>query len=203
MVVATGAGLDRGVPLSHLTRAAAGCGALLALGLTGGCGGTAAPDAAKPETSPSSGARAADLPDDACSLVTAAQLGKAIGATVTTKTGPTGDCEFTQEDPRAASGSVGIVQYADTNGGYDGYLSGLGATMTRSRRHDVAGIGSRATVVTGVPSMGSGANLMAAGAADKETYLVVATLVQGQGDSEQQLTTSTTALLRALDTALG
>lgn len=133
---------------------------------------------------------------DVCALVSAADLSAAVGATVTTKTGPGGDCEFSQQDARALSGSVGTVAEVNDNGGYAGYASGLGASLTNPQHHDVAGVGDRAVVYLG--TAGGGTNLMAAGAAEHGGRVLTVTMSQATHMSADALSAIAEKLLKVL-----
>ncbi|MCX6398884.1 MAG: hypothetical protein NTX33_02995 [Propionibacteriales bacterium] len=103
---------------------------------------------------------AAELPKF-CDLLTAEQVTAAVGAAVTLTTGPFDACEFEQEDPRAVSGSLGVVEVDTGNGGFEGYQSGLTATLTDAIEHPVEGLGDGAFVTTG--TIGGGESLQTAG----------------------------------------
>ncbi len=180
--------------------AAVAAGLVLAGAALAGCGG----EDAKADTAPTPAAgesaseptEAADLPDDLCAVVTAADVSAALGGTATLETGPMGDCEFTQEgDLRAPSGSFGLLPYADLNGGFPAYLVGLRASITDPAEHDIPGVGDAATVYIGAPAMGSGENLMAGAAADLGDRVVTVTIVQGNGIGEDQLVRIATDLV--------
>ncbi|WP_372735170.1 hypothetical protein [Nocardioides sp.] len=142
------------------------------------------------------------LPEEACSVLTAAEVGAAIGGAVSLVTGPSGDCEFSQEDPRGLSGSLGFVDEADTNGGYDGYLAGVAASLTDPVRRDIADLGSAASTFVGLPAFGGSENLMAGGVVDRGSFLEQTTLAQGQQMSAEDLDRIAEALLRLLDSKL-
>lgn len=185
-------------------RVSAVAAAVAAMGVITGCGSSAAPSVAPTTASsgtPASGASA--FAKDACAATSAAEISKAVGATVTLKTGPSGDCEFSQEDPRAISGSFGLVKYADTNGGFEGYLNGLTGVLKQPEKTSLTGLGKAASVYVGVPSFGSGANLMAGGVVDLGDVLLQVTLVQGKGLPADQLTGVAEGILRAVNTKLG
>lgn len=139
------------------------------------------------------------VPDDLCGTVSAAELSEALGVTVTTEVGPSGDCEFDAADPRGISGSIGAVAYADTNGGYDGYVSGLDASLKDPVATDVSGLGDAAVVKVGLPAMGGSENLMAAGVVDHGAYLLQVTLVQAQNLPAPTLATAAEKTLRLID----
>lgn len=98
-----------------------------------------------------------------CELLTAEQVSEAVGAPVTLETGPFDACEFSQEDPRAASGSLGVVEVGADNGGFEGYRSGASATLTNAVEHAVEGAGEEAFVTTG--TFGESESLQAGGGA--------------------------------------
>jgi len=156
--------------------------ALSLLALLSGCGGgsdTAASQSAADETAaPTKEAEAHTAPDGGlCSVITAAQISTAIGATVTTEVGPFDACEFSQSDLRALSGSLGTTPLTDGAGGYDSYRSGTTSAMTDSTATDLPGIGEAAFVTLG--TIGGGSSLQAAGAAQVGDLLVTVNLSQG------------------------
>lgn len=193
---------------SYATGAALVCAVVLS---TAGCGSSEdSPDAAAPTTAasartssaPSPSAPAAELPDDVCSVVSAADVSAAVGGKVTLSTAPGGDCSYQQEDLRAISGGLGVVTDLTPGSGYESYVSGLDATMTSPEHHPVDGLSGDATVVIGAPTMGSGENLMAAGVVDKGDHALTVTLSQGQGIAASKLVAVAGALLRLLDAAI-
>lgn len=141
------------------------------------------------------------IPVDLCSKEIQAKVRDVIAKPVTFSVGPTGDCEISQEDPRALQGSFGTVENASTNGGYDTYLTGIEATMDQVSKVQVAGLGDQAVVFTGLPKMGSGENFMAGGVTDHGTYLLQVTLTQGKGMARPDLEAVAEGILRAIDTA--
>jgi hypothetical protein len=173
--------------------------ALSLLALLSGCGGgsdTGGSQAAADETSaaPTKDAEAHTAPDGGlCSVITAAQISTAIGATVTTEVGPFDACEFSQSDLRALSGSLGTTPLTDGAGGYDSYRSGTTSAMTDSTATDLPGIGEAAFVTLG--TIGGGTSLQAAGAAQVGDLLVTVNLSQGVGQTAQELTDLSRALL--------
>jgi len=173
----------------------------LALGLVG-CGSSdpSGSDADASGRSTHGNDAAATVPKDLCSLVTAAELSQALGVTVTTEIGPSGDCEFDEADPRGISGSVGVVPDAETNGGYDAYLSGLDATLKDPILTEISGLGDAAAVKVGLPTMGSGTNFLAGGVVDHGTYLLQVTLGQARDMDAATLGRAAEKVLRLIDT---
>lgn len=175
---------------------------LATLLVTGACGSDDEPQRSTDSSTTAGSSQEPDatsVPEDVCTLVTATELSTALGRTVTTKTGPTGDCEFTEEDPRGLSGNVGVVGSADVNGGYPGYLSGVSGSMTDVVKKEVTGLGDAATVYTGLSPMGSGENLMGGGVVDRGDVLLQVTLVQAQKIPAGELEAMAEAALRVLD----
>lgn len=167
-----------------------------------GCGADKDPMADGPARSTAPAEQDDEIPADVCGLITDARLSEALGATVTTEVGPSGDCEFGEEDPRGLSGSLGIVGSADTNGGFDGYVTGLDATLENATPAAVDGLAGEAVVKVGIPSFGSGENLMAGGVVDHGSYLLQITVVQGKGLPEDTLRTAAENALRYVDQQL-
>ena len=182
-------------PILTMTIAAV---ALLALS---GCGDSedATTGSAGSATGSTSAAGGSDIPEDFCTAISADDIGKALGVAVTTKTGPSGDCEFSEEDPRGASGSVGVVGFGDTNGGYSGYVDGLTATLPGSSVTKLTGIGAGAALVSG--SMSGTSMKMVGGAADLGDRIPTVTLLPGTSLEGDAATKAAEALLRAVTAA--
>lgn len=171
--------------------------------LTAGCnesgdGGDAAGDVPPPTgtsaTASGTDPAAADLPMF-CDLVTADELTAAVGAAVSTSTGPFDACEFDQEDPRALSGSLGATD-VQAGGGYETYQSGTTAAMDDPARHDLDGIGDAAYVDIG--TIAGGENLQVAGGALVGHVVYTLNLAQGVGLSEDELVATSEKLLRLM-----
>ncbi len=174
---------------------------VLLLGV-GGCGSSAPENATKPDdgtVAPANPDASTPVPKDLCDLVSATELSEALGVTVTTEVGPSGDCEFDAEDPRGISGSVGVVPDAGTNGGFDAYVATLMASLKDPAVTEVAGLGDAATVVAGLPAMGGSENAMAAGAVDHGSYLLQVTLAQAQLIPAGTLAAAAEKVLRLAD----
>lgn len=172
-----------------------GLATLALLGLAA-CGGGEAPAGDDPAAGTSSGATAgatpekgADVPDDLCSLVSAEELGDALGVTVTTEPGPVDTCDFGEEDPRGVSGSYGVVP-AEDNGGYAAYRSGMTSVMEDPEVTAVDGLGA-AEIAFG--SLAGGYGTQAAGAADLGSVVVTTNVLGGDQD---RLTERAEAVLR-------
>ena len=130
-----------------------------------------------------------------CELLTAEQVSEAVGAPVTLEAGPFDACEFSQEDPRAASGSLGVVEVGTDNGGFEGYRSGASASLTNAVEHPVEGAGEEAFVTTG--TFGGSESLQAGGGAlvdGGRVYTV--NVAQANGLSEEELVTISENLLQ-------
>jgi len=143
------------------------------------------------------------LPDDVCSLLTADEVSTATGRTVTIETGPSGDCEFSEEDPRGLSGLLGVVPDAAGNGGYDAYLSGVVGAIPDAVQRDLTGLGDAAATYTGVPGFGGSTQVMAGGVVDRGSFLEQTTLTQASDMTAEELDPIAEALLRLLDSKLG
>lgn len=173
-----------------------GLATLALLGLAA-CGGGDAPAGDDSAAGSSSGAtagaapeEAADVPDDLCSLVSAEELGDALGVTVTTEPGPVDTCDFGEEDPRGVSGSYGVVP-AEDNGGYAAYRSGMTSVMEDPEVTAVDGLGAAAEIAFG--SLAGGYGTQAAGAADLGSVVVTTNVLGGDQD---RLTERAEAVLR-------
>lgn len=194
-------------------------GAGLALLLVGGCGSSSeatdstsagAPSSdtvASPAASSDAGSDSANdsTGSDAvpmfCDLLTAEQIGTAIGATVTMTQGPMDLCEFTQEDPRALGGSVGATRVDIGNGGYEGYVTGARLTLTDPVEVSLEGIGEQAFITTG--TFAGGENLQGAGGVLVGGTVYTVNLSQGSGLTQEQLVEAGTNLLKLLVTTAG
>lgn len=143
------------------------------------------------------------LPEDVCTLLTADEVSAAVGATVTLSTGPGGDCAFTEDDPRAISGLIGVVGDADSNGGYDAYLAGVAGTLTEPQKRSLDGLGDAASTYVGVPAFGGSTQLQAGGVVDRGAFLEQVTISQASDLTADRLEPVAEALLRLLDAKLG
>jgi len=130
-----------------------------------------------------------------CDLVTADQLAAAVGAAVTTSTGPFDACEFDQEDPRALSGSLGATD-VQAGGGYESYQSGTKGALDSPVRHDLDGIGDAAYLDLG--TVAGGENLQVAGGVLVGQVVYTLNLAQGVGLSEDELVATGEKLLRLM-----
>ncbi|MBM7517843.1 hypothetical protein [Nocardioides nitrophenolicus] len=182
-------------------------GLVLVAVLAAGCNdgeGAAASDATTPttvatatdtaETDAETETDAAALPAF-CDLVTADQLAAAVGAAVTTSTGPFDACEFDQEDPRALSGSLGATD-VQAGGGYESYQSGTKGALDSPVRHDLDGIGDAAYLDIG--TVAGGENLQVAGGVLVGQVVYTLNLAQGVGLSEDELVATGEKLLRLM-----
>jgi hypothetical protein len=181
-----------------MTRATATALLLLLLGVSmAGCGDGG--DSGPADTSAGDGDEppaAGELPKF-CELLTAGQVTEAVGAAVTLETAPFDSCEFDQEDPRAASGSLGVVEVGTGNGGFEGYRSGASGSLTNGVDHPIEGLGDEAFVATG--TFGGGESLQAGGGVlvgDGLVYTV--NLAQSTGMTEDELVAISTRLLELL-----
>jgi hypothetical protein len=143
-----------------------------------------------------------DLTDDVCTLVSAEEISAAIGREVTTSTGPVGDCEFTEEDPRGVSGAIGVIGDAATNGGYDGYVAGVTAVIPDAVTREIEGLGAAASTYAGVPDFGGTTQVAAGGVVDRGTFLEQVTLAQASDLTVADLDPMVEALLRLLDSKI-
>jgi hypothetical protein len=184
---------------------------VLALGLLPGCGGDDADQVASSGTGDTSAAGdagevapedvAEDAPDaaggsgggvlDICSLVTTDDMEAVLGASTTLAPVPGGGCSFNQDDPRAASVSLGAMELDEANGGFDGALSGVTA-LIEGEVVDVD-LGDRAIVVVG-PSFG-GTSEQGGGLIGLGSTLVQVTVVQASEMSADAVSTLVTDVL--------
>ena len=128
-----------------------------------------------------------------CDLLSPEQIGQVIGAEVTTATGPFDACEFSQEDARALSGSLGVTDIV--GGGYEAYQYGTSATMDAPSRHEFD-LGSGAYVDVG--TVAGGENYQVAGGVLVGDVIYTLNLAQGVGMSQEDLLLAGEALLRLM-----
>ncbi|MFT4264816.1 MAG: hypothetical protein QM572_15635 [Nocardioides sp.] len=172
--------------------------ALAAVGLLalGGCGGSedaspspgsssSAPDAAAGTPSASVEPAADGVPPAFCDLLTPEEIGDALGAPVTVETGPLGECEFGQEDPREISGSLGTAELAEAASGFEVYRHGTSSAMDSPSEHTIGGLGDGAFLTLG--TVGGGENLHLAGGVLHGTVVFTVNLSQGAGHTEDEL----------------
>lgn len=135
-----------------------------------------------------------------CDLLTADQVTEAVGAPVTLTTGPFDACEFDQDDPRALSGSLGVVEVGTDNGGFESYRSGSKGSLDNGVDHPVTGVGEEAFVTTG--SFAGGESIQAAGGAlvdGGRVYTV--NLAQASGMTADELVAISEKLLKLMTDA--
>ena len=130
---------------------------------------------------------------DICKKVTEAEVGAIVGGTVTTKEVPGGGCDFSQEDPRAASAGFYSTTYSEANGGFDGAKSGITSTIKGDSKV-LQGIGERAFMVVGTATGGS--SQQGAGIVKASGNLVQVTVAQSNDSSADDVTAMTTKLLQ-------
>lgn len=128
-----------------------------------------------------------------CDLVTADQVTEAVGAPVILETDPFGGCAFSQEDPRALSGTLGATELGEGAGGYETYQSGSKGAMDDPTRHDFSGLGDAAYVDIG--TIAGGENLQVAGGVLSGTVIATLNLAQGTGMGEDELVAISEKLL--------
>lgn len=131
-----------------------------------------------------------------CDLLTPDQVADTVGVPVTLDTGPFDACEFSPEDARALSGSLGSTDVGQGNGGYETYQSGTSATMDAASRHDFDGLGDAAYVDIG--TVFGGENLQVAGGVLVGTVVHTVNLSQGVGLGEDELAAVAEKLLRLM-----
>jgi hypothetical protein len=151
--------------------------------------------AAGDEDGSDGGSEGGELPKF-CDLLTADQVSEAVGATVTVAAGPFDACEFSQEDPRAVSGSVGAVEVDTGNGGFDAYKSGSTSVLTDAAEQVIEGLGDDAFVTTG--AFGESENLTAAGGVLVGGTVYTVNLAQSVGLSADELVAIAQQLLELM-----
>jgi hypothetical protein len=182
--------------------------------LVAGCGGdddsdadTAPDDSSSDASAPDPGTDESDAPEAPdelpvfCDLVTAEQVGEALGGDVTLETGPFDACEFSQSDVYEYSGSLGVVEVDPGNGGFEAYMSGSEATLTNAVVHDVPGVGDGAYVTTG--TFGTGENLQAAGGVLVGGVVYTVNVSQAAGHTEDEMVAISEKLLALMVEAAG
>jgi hypothetical protein len=136
-----------------------------------------------------------------CDLLTAEQVGEAVGATVTVATGPFDACEFKQEDVYEYSGSLGAVIIDNGNGGYDAYKTGGAAALTDPVTHDIAGVGEDAFVTTG--TFGGGESLQAGGGVLVGGIVYTVNISQAADHTEDEMVAISEKLMTLMVEAAG
>lgn len=116
---------------------------------------------------------------DICTAVTDDEISGILGSPVTRQEVPGGGCNFTQNDPRAASVVLNTTPFDESNGGFDGAVSGVSAVLEGDAGEEVPGVGDEAFVKTG--SMLSGSATNGAGVVHIGGIVVQVTLIQGEG----------------------
>jgi len=115
---------------------------------------------------------------------------------VTLETDPFGGCAFSQEDPRALSGTLGATELGEGAGGYETYQSGTKGAMDGPTRHEVPGLGDAAYVDIG--TIAGGENLQVAGGVLSGTVIYTLNLAQATGMTEDELVAISETLLKLL-----
>lgn len=154
--------------------------AVAVLVLLAGCGGDDSSDADSPSatgtSSPTAGEKAAEAPSDVCAVLSDADVSAAVGATLTANQDPGGGCTYKPEDPRDLSVSVTVLSAAE-GGGFDSYVSGIGASYKKFTKKDLPGVGDRAVVASGETVYGG--SHQAASVAEAGGLLVTANALGG------------------------
>ena len=127
--------------------------AVLGIALLTGCGGSDAPSTTSDSTTAASTSDSAKAMDP-CESISAEEVGAILGGTTTSAKGPSGQCEYSQEDARALAASISAATDVDGAGGIEGAKSGTTAVMDGDAE-DVPGIGDAAFVVVGKVAGGS------------------------------------------------
>lgn len=167
---------------------------LLVLGACGG-GSDPAPTGEKADSGKTTGSddKKAEA-FDPCTEISADEVGKIIGATVTSEVGPFDACQYDQEDVRATSVAIDTQLEAELGGGFDVYKSGTASALTDSQLTDVPGIGDAAFTATG--RFGDGENTQLQGAALVNGVVITVNLTQASGASADVLVAQATELLK-------
>ena len=169
--------------------------ALLAVLLLSGCGGS--DKAATPGDSSSSSSDSSKPANGkvmkACDAITAEEVGAILGATVTSSVGPSGQCEYEQDDPRAMSAAVDAAVDVEGAGGIEGAKSGTTGALSGDAE-DVSGVGDAAFVVVG--KFAGGSNDQAQGVVAIKGQLVTVNITQASGLPAAQVHDAAVALLK-------
>lgn len=171
--------------------------AIVLLSFLGACGGSDDPAPAKATNAAGDASDAADevgTAFDPCTKISADDVGKIIGATLTSEVGPFDACEYDQDDPRATSVAIDTQLESELGGGFDVYKSGSKSALTDAELTDLPGIGESAFVVTG--RFGDGENTQVQGAALADGVVITVNLAQGSGVSADVLVDQATQLLQ-------
>ncbi|WP_456697779.1 hypothetical protein [Aeromicrobium sp. P5_D10] len=166
----------------------------------GACGGSEDPSPAKGAVDSGDSGKSGDSSDkvaeafDPCTEISADEVGKIIGAIVTSEVGPFDACEYDQEDPRATSVAIDTQPEADLGGGFEVYKSGSVSALTDAQLTDVPGVGDTAFAVTG--RFGDGENTQLQGAALVDGVVITVNLTQASGVTADVLVDQATQLLK-------
>lgn len=182
--------------MTHVTPRIAALAAVPLLLLTASCGGDTSADPSSPDAATSAGssddAGAATIPDDICSLFTAADFEAIVGAPGTLEPVPGGGCGFDQEDPRAVSASINALPVAAASD-YDAARSGATSVMDKPEITDGDSPGDHSFV--GVGTWFGSSSLKGSGGATNGKVIVLITVAQAQDLPSEEISRLSTALL--------
>lgn len=134
-----------------------------------------------------------------CTVLSAADVGGALGDEVTGAALPGGGCEFDPSGQKLPSATVVETSFSATTGGMDGAKT-TATSSVEGTPQDLTGIGDAAFVVTGT-AFGEPA-IQGAGAVKVGDRLVNVTVSQAQGMSRAKVKALVVALLKVLATKL-
>lgn len=165
--------------LFHPVRLIAATTVLLALTACGSNDDPATPSATGDKPDSKTTSAAGKIPEDLCSVFTAEDLGTVVGATVTTETQPGGSCGFTQDDPRAVSGSVSAMADDQGTGGFEAAQSGASGAMDSPDVVTINDIGTKSFLAFG--TVFGGESLQVSGGTTDGKVIVLVTIQQAEG----------------------
>ena len=146
------------------------------------------PDDTSPDGSEGEGTEAEGEPSEAidvCTVLTAEQVGAALGGTVTAEEIPGGGCNFSNaDDPRSPSAAFNQSTVDDVAGGFEGTRQGV-TSIVEGEVQDLPDVGDDAFFVVG-PALGS-TSITGSGAVLLGDQVVQLTLLQSQELTEPEV----------------
>jgi len=161
----------------------------------GGSAGDTSSESSNETTSDATDDEGSDEPSgplDICSKLTADEVSETLAATVTAEDIPGGGCNFSQENPRAASTAINEVTVGDFAGGFEGVRTGV-TSVIEGEVETLDGVGDDAFVVVGPTPGGTAA--AGAGAVLLGETVVQITVLQGVDLSDEEVRELTTGML--------
>lgn len=181
--------------MTHLRTRLAALATLPLILLSTSCGGDdAAPTAqSDPDSTTSTGdTGSASIPDEICSVFTAADFEAVVGAPGTLEEQPGGGCEYSQEDPRDVTVTINALVVA-AESDYDAARGGATGPMDEPVITDGDSPGDHSFI--GIGTMFGGDNLQGSGGATNGKVIVLTNVIQARGLPSEEITRISTSLL--------